>query len=230
MSKIEVLAFDIFGTVVDWHSSICKEIKQNFPDIDSSKFANAWRAGYKPGIQEVSSGKIKWITVDQIHKNILGQILREFKIDINERKKNDINHIWHRLKPWPDSILGMKALRKKFKIVTLSNGNFSLLSNLSKNAGLQWDLILSAEMFRSYKPSPNTYLGVADIFSLEPHKVMMVATHEDDLMGAKSCGLKTAYVHRKDEYGLQITKNINDLSRFDIVSNDLMDLASKLSY
>jgi 2-haloacid dehalogenase len=229
MRQPKIIAFDVFGTVVDWHGSIQQEVERMIPSIDGSAFANVWRAGYKPAMAEVRSGNLGWTKIDDLHRRILDRILPEFHVSLSEEQKRFLNLAWHRLAPWPDTIVGLTQLKSKYTITTLSNGNLGLLANMAKHAGLPWDLILSAEVFQHYKPDPEAYLGVADIFDVTPSEVMLVATHEDDLEAAQSCGLMTAYVHRPHEYGMKKTKIVGDLNRFDYQASDLIELAKQLS-
>jgi 2-haloacid dehalogenase len=228
MTTPNVLAFDVFGTVVDWHGSISREAKALILGVDGDKFASAWRAGYKPAMDEVRSGKLGWTKIDDLHRLILDRILKDFAIDLSEEKRRHLNLAWHRLSPWSDTVSGMTRLKSRFMLTTLSNGNLGLLANMAKNAGLPWDLILSAEVFRHYKPDPETYLGVAEIFDLQPSEVMLVAAHEDDLDAAKACGLQTAFVERPLEYGVGKAAAKGDLTRFTYTSTDLNDLARQL--
>ncbi len=227
MNTPKVIAFDVFGTVVDWHGSIRREAEAMMPGIDGAAFANAWRAGYKPAMAEVRDGQLGWTRIDDLHRKILDRILPEFGQDLPEDQRRHLNLAWHRLAPWTDAIEGLTRLKSRFTIVTLSNGNLSLLANMAKQAKLPWDLILSAEVFRHYKPDPEAYLGVASVFDVRPDEVMLVATHEDDLDAAQRCGLLTAYVHRPAEYGPQL-KAIGDLTRFDRVAADFIELNSRL--
>ncbi len=229
MHRPTVLAFDVFGTVVDWHGSISLEAASLIPGIDGDAFATAWREGYQPAMAEVRSGKLGWTKIDDLHRLILDRLLIDFGIDLEEASRQHLNRAWHRLDPWPDTVAGLTRLKSEFTIVTLSNGNLSLLSNMAKHAQLPWDLILSAEVFRHYKPDPETYLGVAELFDLTAQDVMMVATHEDDLQAAQDCGLQTAYVHRPYEYGIAVDKTVGDLSVFDVQAQDFNDLADQLS-
>ena len=229
MHRPLVLAFDVFGTVVDWHGSISREAEAIMPGIEGDAFASAWRAGYQPAMAEVRSGKLGWTKIDDLHRLILDRLLIDFGIDLDETGRQHLNRAWHRLDPWHDTVAGLTRLKSAFTIVTLSNGNLSLLTNMAKHAQLPWDLILSAEVFRHYKPDPETYLGVAELFDLNPQDVMMVATHEDDLLAARSCGLQTAYVHRSAEYGAAVTKPVGDLSIFDLEARDFNDLADRLA-
>lgn len=224
----KVLAFDVFGTVVDWHGSIWREAEALIPGVNGNRFASAWRAGYKPAMDEVRSGQRGWTKIDDLHRIILDRVLKDFDIALDEQKRRTLNRAWHRLNPWPDTLEGMHRLKSRFMLTSLSNGNLGLLANMAKHAALPWDLILSAEVFHHYKPDPETYLGVADIFELQPDQVMLVAAHEDDLDAAKACGLQTAFVRREHEYGPDILMKYGDLTRFTYSANDLHDLAAQL--
>lgn len=223
-----ILAFDVFGTVVDWHASISREAEALLPGVDGAAFANAWRAGYLPAMAEVRSGQRGWTKIDDLHRLILDRVLAQQGLDPDEATRQTLNLAWHRLDPWPDTVAGLTRLKRQFTLVTLSNGNLGLLTNMARHAGLPWDLILSAEVFRHYKPDPETYLGVAEVFSVPPQAVMMVATHEDDLLAAQRCGLMTAYVARPQEYGAVVPKPVGDLSRFDLAVRDFHELADRL--
>jgi len=229
-SDPKILAFDVFGTVVDWHGSIAAEVKRLGLPVDANEFATAWRNGYKPAMARVRSGNLPWTKIDDLHRMILDDILKDFKItSISESQVHELNLVWHRLNPWPDSIVGLTRLKSKFTIVTLSNGNLGLLADMAKNAGLPWDLILSAEVFRHYKPDPETYLGVAETFDVRPEQVMLVAAHKDDLVAAQACGLQTAFIERPLEFGPNFTRK--DLHREEFTNyhaKDLNDLASQL--
>ena len=228
-NSLKVLAFDVFGTVVDWHSSIAHEIDTLKLGVPGHEFANAWRKGYAPAMAQVRSGKLPWTKIDDLHRIILNQVLEQYDISsLNEEEKRHLNLVWHRLNPWPDTVEGLKRLKEKFTIVTLSNGNLSLLSHMAKRAQLPWDCILSAEIFHHYKPDPQTYLGVCKIFDIEPKQMMLVAAHEDDLLASKACQTQTAYIHRPLEFGPFVPKPIEDLSRFDYEALDLIDLAQQL--
>ncbi len=228
--KPTVLAFDVFGTVVDWHGSIAAEVAQLLPQADPIAFASAWRSGYKPAMARVRSGELGWTRIDDLHRMILDQVLTELKIDhLTEAQKKHLNLAWHRLKPWPDTVRGLTLLKQDFTIVTLSNGNLGLLANMAKNGGLPWDLILSAEVFRHYKPDPQTYLGVCQTFDLKPHEVMLVAAHKDDLEAAHACGLQTAFIERPNEFGPKVTRtDLGQESWTTYHAKDFIDLAVQL--
>ena len=202
MSEVQVLVFDVFGTVVDWHGSIVREVSARYPQVDADAFALAWRAGYQPAMQAVRGGGRGWVKLDTLHREILDGLLPRFGLGhLDEVERQQLNRVWHRLAPWTDSVPGLTRLKSRFTIAPLSNGNLGLLTNMAKRAGLPWDCVLSAEVFRAYKPDPRTYLGVAEVFDVAPAQVMLVATHQDDLDAARACGLATAYVERALEFG-----------------------------
>jgi len=227
--EVQVLAFDIFGTVVDWHGSIAREMRTLAPQVDADAFALAWRAGYRPAMARVASGELGWTRIDDLHRMILDELLPQFGLaHLGPAQRQHLNRAWHRLDPWPDSVLGLTRLKNRSTLCTLSNGNIGLLTNMAKRAGLPWDCILSAEVFRAYKPDPATYLGVASVFDLQPSQVMLVAAHHDDLAAARACGLRTAYVERPDEFGPARPKDVSPQPGNDLHCRSLLDLADQL--
>jgi 2-haloacid dehalogenase len=226
---MKVLAFDIFGTVVDWHGSIVREVSALYPKIDANAFALAWRAGYQPAMSRVRSGELGWTRIDDLHRMILDGLLPQFGLQhLSEDERAHLNRVWHRLQAWPDSVQGLTRLKRKFTICTLSNGNIGLLTNMAKNAGLPWDCILSAEVFKAYKPDPATYLGAAQVFDVPPHDVMLCAAHHDDLAAARACGLQTAYIERPFEFGTLQPKDVSPQAGNDWHAKSISDLADQL--
>ena len=230
LSDIRVLSFDVFGTVVDWRGSIAREVATRFTGIDGEAFADAWRAGYRPAMDRVRHGDLGWTRIDDLHRLILDEILPRFGLDaLDEPTRRDLNRVWHRLDPWPDSVAGIAGLGRHAIVTPLSNGNIGLLTEMAKRAGLPWDCVLSAEVFRHYKPDPETYLGVCELFDLAPSQMMLVAAHVDDLDAAQACGCRTAYVHRPLEFGAGNEKPRPDPARYDFVVDDLLELAGRFA-
>lgn len=232
-TSIKALTFDVFGTVVDWRGSIIRE-GQQFGEakgisLDWDRFADAWRGGYQPAMQRVRTGALPWQTIDSLHRLILDELLVQFGLTgLSEAEIDHLNRVWHRLEPWSDVRSGLERLRRRFIVATLSNGNMALLTNMAKHADLRWDCILSAELARHYKPDPEVYLAAANLLGLQPHQVLMVAAHKDDLRGAQAAGLRTAFVSRPQEYGpTHPTPPASDPA-FDIVAQDFNDLAEQL--
>jgi 2-haloacid dehalogenase len=229
LASVKALVFDTFGTVVDWRGSIIQEGMAWKKNVDWARFADRWRAGYAPSMDMVRKGEMPWTNLDHLHRKLLEDLLKEFHIEgLSEEEKDHLNRVWHRLKPWPDSVAGLTRLKKKYTIAPLSNGNVALLADMAKNAGIPWDLILSAELARHYKPDPEAYLTAVSLLELKPDEVMMCAAHSNDLASARSYGLRTGFIHRPNEYGP--TRKADDAKpgEFDVVSTSMVDFASKL--
>jgi len=229
MNTPSILSFDIFGTVVDWHGSIQREVAALYPQVDADAFALAWRSGYQPAMQRVRSGELGWTLIDDLHRMILDELLPKFGMtNLTEAQKQHLNKVWHRLDPWPDTVAGLTRLKAKHTLCSLSNGNIGLLTNMAKRAGLPWDCVLSAEVFRAYKPDPATYLGVARVFDVAPDDVMLVAAHQDDLAAARACGLRTAYIERPLEFGAKHPKDVSPDAANSFHAKSLVHLAEQL--
>jgi 2-haloacid dehalogenase len=226
------LLFDVFGTVVDWHGSVAREARRvgraHGVRVDGEAFADAWRAGYRPAMDRVRRGAIPWRSLDELHRANLVPLLGRFGLRLAARELTELNGVWHRLAPWPDSPRGLGRLKRRFVIGSLSNGNIALLIDLAKFARLPWDCILSAELFRHYKPDRQVYLGAAKLLALPPHDVMLVAAHKDDLAAARRCGFQTAFVKRPFEFGRKAARDVEPDPRSTINAGDFIDLARQL--
>jgi len=227
--KIRALVFDVFGTVVDWRGSIVREVQATWPAVDAPAFADAWRAGYVPAMERARRGEIAWTNIDGLHRAILDEIRPRFGMgDLAEPEVAALNFVWHRLDPWPDSVAGLRRLKAKHVISTLSNGNVALLVNMARHAGLPWDCVLSAELFQHYKPDPEVYQGAARLLGFERDEVMMVAAHPSDLIAAQRAGLRAAYVPRPLERGAGGAMEPVGDAVFDITAADFNALADHL--
>ena len=233
LAMVKAMTFDVFGTVVDWRSSIIREGEQltvrTGIEVDWPRFADAWRAGYGPAMRRVRSGELPWTRIDDLHRMILDGLIPEFGLTaLDEAARDDLNRVWHRLLPWPDTVSGLTRLRTRYVLASLSNGNVALLVNMAKHSGLPWDAVLSAELAHQYKPDPEVYLTAADLLGLEPEQVMMVAAHKGDLRAAAALGFKTAYVPRPLEYGPDREIDTTPDPSFDVNATDFNDLADRL--
>ncbi|MDH3205452.1 MAG: haloacid dehalogenase type II [Gemmatimonadota bacterium] len=232
-SQVKALTFDVFGTVVDWRTSLIREGQQltrtHGIQADWEAFADGWRSGYGPAMNRVRTGELPWTKIDDLHRMILDDLLVEFSIrGLSEAEIDNLNRAWHRLIPWSDSVTGLYRLKSRYVISTLSNGNVSLLTNMAKNAGLPWDCVLSAELTGHYKTDPEVYEKAADLLSLPPTEVMMVAAHRGDLVAAKAIGFKTALVHRPLEYGPNREVDLSPDPRFDYNAMSFIELAEQM--
>jgi 2-haloacid dehalogenase len=230
---VAALTFDVFGTVVDWRTSIIREgellTRTRGIETDWAAFADRWRAGYGPAMNRVRTGELPWTKLDDLHRMILDDLLAERGITgLSEDEIRHLNRVWHRLMPWPDSIAGLYRLKARYVLATLSNGNVSLLTDMAKNAGLPWDCILSAELSGHYKTDHEVYEKAADLLDLPPERIMMVAAHRGDLAAAQTVGFRTALVFRPLEYGPERDVDLTPDSRFDYNATDFLDLAHKM--
>ncbi len=233
IDAVKALTFDVFGTVVDWRSSIIEEGRaigrRKGIETDWEIFADAWRGKYQPSMSRVRDGEAPWTNLDSLHRESLDALLEEFGIGkLDEQEKDYLNRAWHRLQPWPDSVEGLTLLKRKYVLAALSNGNVALLVNMTRNAGLPWDAILGAEVARHYKPQPQAYLVTAELLGLAPHECMMVAAHNGDLVAAGELGFRTAFVRRPTEYGPGQQTDLEAEHDFDIVGESFIDLAEQL--
>lgn len=230
---LRALVFDVFGTVVDWRTSVAREVaaaaRRIGVETDGLALADAWRAEYVPAMDRVRRGDLPWTTIDVLHRAALDALLPRFGLAaLDEAARQALNRAWHRLDPWPDSVAGLRRLRHRYTLATLSNGNVSLLANMAKQARLPWDVILSAELFRHYKPDPEVYDGACRLLDLPPGQVMMVAAHNGDLHAAAARGLATAFVARPTEYGPTQTRDLVPDRTWDVVRTSFAGLADAL--
>jgi len=232
-ASIRALTFDVFGTVVDWRSSLICEGealgRAKGLRVSWSAFADAWRGFYQPMLERVRSGTLPWTRLDDLHRMALDQLLVQFGVvGLTEEEIDHLNRAWHRLDPWHDTVPGLVRLRRKFILATLSNGNVALLVNMAKRAGLPWDAILGAEVARHYKPQPAAYRTTAELLGLAPAQCLMVAAHNGDLAAAGALGFRTAFVHRRTEHGPTQTTDLRPARDWDVVADDFIDLAEQL--
>ena len=233
VSQVKALLFDVFGTVVDWRTSIIRELEEfgaaKSIDADWTAFADDWRGLYQPSMEEVRSGRRPWTVLDVLHRESLETLLVKYGVGgLSEAEKDHLNKVWHRLSPWPDSVPGLLRLKSRYLIGTLSNGNVGLLAWMAKNAGLPWDVVLGAETARAYKPLPEAYCRTADMLGLGPGQVMLVAAHNDDLAAAAAQGYATAFVARPTEYGPRQMKDFKAERDWDVVTDSFLGLADAL--
>ena len=233
LGAVKALTFDVFGTVVDWRTSITEEGRTlgraKGIDVDWVAFADAWRGKDQPSMSRVRNGEVPWTNLDSLHRASLDELLEEFAITgLDEAEKDHLNRAWHRLTPWPDSVPGLTRLKRKYILATLSNGNVALLVNMAKHAGLPWDAILGAEVARHYKPQPEAYRITAELLGLRPRECMLVAAHNGDLVAAAAQGFRTAFVPRPTEHGPHQSTDLTAEHDFDVVADSFLDLADKL--
>ena len=225
---VRALGFDVFGTVVDWRGGVAREVRRLLgEDVDALAVADDWRGRYAPSMQRVRTGELPWTPLDELHRTSLDELLAERGMTVDEPTRRELVLAWHRLDPWPDTVPGLARLRRRHVLAPLSNGNIALLVDMAKRAGLPWDVVLGAEVVQHYKPDPQVYDSAPRLLALAPEQVLMVAAHTDDLAAARARGLRTAYVHRPDEFGGRIVPPATDPDA-DLSVGSLTELADRL--
>lgn len=236
LADVRALLFDTFGTVVDWRGGIAREVQgfltRHGIEGDPGDFADRWRSFYQPAMEEIRKGLRPFTRLDVLHRENLERALLSWNIDptrFAREELDELNLAWHRLDPWPDSLEGLRSLRRRFLIAPLSNGNILLLTNMAKRAAIPWDCILGAEVVRAYKPQPAAYLHTADVLGLRTEQCMMVAAHNDDLAAAAAVGMRTGFLLRATEHGPGQTTDLEPAGPWDVVADNMVDLAAKLT-
>lgn len=230
---LQALTFDVFGTVVDWRTSIIREGEalgrvRGF-GIDWPEFADAWRRLYRPTIERVTAGEQPWADFDALQRLMLEQVLDQLGVTaLTDEDRAHLSRVWRRLDAWPDSSPGLTRLKQRLIVSTLSNGSVRQLVDLARHAGLPWDLVLSVELFHAYKPDPRVYRGAVQLLQVPPGAIMMVAAHVYDLRAARAEGMRTAFVRRPREWGADAGAEQAEPGEFDLEVDDLEDLALRL--
>jgi 2-haloacid dehalogenase len=232
-AMIKAILFDVFGTVVDWRSSIIAELTEfgakRAIKVDWAQFTDDWRGLYQPSMEAVRSGRRPWTILDVLHRESLDTLIAKYGLTtLTEAEKQHVSRFWHRLKPWPDVIEGLQRLKSGYIIGTLSNGNVGLLTRLSKYAGLPWDVVLGAETARAYKPMPDAYTRNVELLNLAPSEVMLAAAHNSDLAAAAAQGLATAFVARPSEYGPHQTQDLQAERQWVVIADSFIHLADQM--
>ncbi len=235
ISNIKVLTWDVGGTVFDWRGAIQKEVRrlatERNADVDVTQFATDWRRWMFERLALVRSGELSWMNADQIHRQVLDDVLEKHSaLVLSASERDDLNEVWHRLDAWTGAADAIRRIRERYTIVVLTVLSFSIVVDCSKRNGIDWDGMLSCEFLGSYKTDPEAYLTALELLRTEPDQAMMVAAHTGDLRGAKAAGLHTAYVHREGESDVfpGSSDTGSDAAEFDVVATDFPDLADKL--
>jgi 2-haloacid dehalogenase len=225
-SGFDVLLFDVFGTVVEWRTSLTRRFERfgrtRGLAADWGALVARWQAGYMPSLEAVRGGRRPFVDLEVLRRETLDRLLPDFGLGaLDDADRGRMVRGWRRLDPWPDAVAGLSRLKRKFIIATLSNGGVGQLVEMAKYAGLPWDAVLSAAQFRHFKPDAEVYRGAAELLGRPPGSLTLVAAHNGDLGAARACGLRTAYVQRP-------TEDAGPSADWDIIARDFLDLASRL--
>jgi 2-haloacid dehalogenase len=231
--QIHAVVFDTFGTVVDWRGGMIAAIERWATNrelkADWAELVDEWRTCEDPGKQAARASPADWKTLEEIHEAALDPLLRRFGLEqIAAFERAWLLRTWSLGVPWPDSIPGLTAIKRRVPIASLSNGSMAQMIRLTRAAGLPWDCIFSAELFRQYKPAPAVYLGACRYLGVKPEHVLLCAAHNYDLAGAKEQGLRTAFIPRPAEFGPRQRKDYGPEGEWTFVIADLVDLAQQL--
>jgi 2-haloacid dehalogenase len=229
---MKAIVFDTFGTLVDWRTSIIRQLEEfgrkRGISADWALLADRWRQAYEPSLESVRSGARPWVVLDELHRESLARLNEEMALGLAQDDLTDLTFVWYRLDPWSDVVPGLSRLHRDYILGPLSNGGHALLVHLARFAGLPWDAIFSVELFERYKPEPAVYLGTCRLLRLPPDEVMLVAAHNYDLRAAQNLGMKTAFVPRPTEYGPSQDKDLEPDGQWDFAVRDLVELAERL--
>lgn len=229
---VKALVYDVFGTLVDWRGGVARESKKILQplgyDLDWLAFADAWRAEYQPGMEEIRSGRQPFSRLDVVHRGMLERIRPKFGLEnVDEATLRELNLAWHRLDAWPGVSAGLRRLRSRYLLGPCSNGNIAIMVDLARRNDFRWDAILGAEIAGDYKPKLRVYQIAAEALGIEHHQCMMVAAHSDDLKFAAQAGLRTAFVSQPDEYGPGTGEAVAKVP-VDVSARNFTELADKL--
>ena len=232
MDGVKAMVFDVFGTLVDWRTCVARESRMILEPmghkLDWIAFADAWRAEYQPGMEEIRAGRKPFSRLDVVHRGMLDRIRPRFGLQsLDEATLRNLNLVWHRLDAWPGVTAGLHRLRRKFMLGPCSNGNISLMVDLARRNEFPWDAILGAEIAGDYKPKPRVYLAAAEALGIEPHECMMVAAHSNDLEAAAKVGLRTGFVAQPDEFGPGTGEAVPTV-KVDIAASTFQEFATRM--
>ena len=201
--QVQALTFDLFGTILDLGGSltpfIAEMLREKGADTTAEQFWQQWR--YRQRLEQFQD------TIMMLgHGGYLETVRRAFvyvlalnKIEMSKEEVKTFLACWQDLSPFPEVRAGLKKLAAYYKLVGLSNGDPAFLDHLAKNR-IQWDFddVISVTTMGAFKPHPAVYRRAAQILGLEVGACMMVSANSFDVVGARACGLRGAYVNRYD--------------------------------
>jgi 2-haloacid dehalogenase len=206
IGQVRGLVFDIFGTTFDWWTGVTDQIAdlsaRKAVQVNAGDMTNRWREEFFLGLERVRTGQRDWAPLEVVHAEGLVQVLDDLGLSgtFDDDDHQELVRAWHRLPVWSDVAEGLERLRGRFTVCALSNAGVAQTTNLTKNAGLPFDCVLSAQIPRHYKPDIEICQLAEELLDLPPEELMMVAAHGRDLDGARAAGFRTAYIERPQEY------------------------------
>jgi 2-haloacid dehalogenase len=204
VKPLRVLLFDVFGTLVDWRSSLIDIAgatgARSGVQADWAAIVDDWRRAYQPAMDQVRQGAA-WRDLDSLQRETLEGVLARRGVRLSAAGRETLIGGWRQLRPWPDSREGLDRMRRKHVTATLSNGHVALLADLLKFADLRVDAVLSAQLADGYKPDAKVYRTALRLLDCQPEEAGLVAAHPADLHAAAALGLRPIFVRRPLEWG-----------------------------
>ena len=228
--RYKVIAFDVGGTVFDWHGTVAPHVAEALPGVNARGFTNDWRWTMFQLLAEVRAGRLPRHNSDTLHRLALDHVLPRFEgAFLSEREKDELACAWHVLKPWPDAPAAIEKLRSRYTVIVLTVLSWQSIVASSKAAGITWDGILSCEFLPAYKPEKAAYLAAPRLAGCAPHECILAACHdEEDLEPATRAGLAAAYVDRPAEYGKRRDPHLPDKQHYVCEAPDYASFAEHL--
>lgn len=232
--RLAAIAFDVQGTCVDFYQPILRVgatvNRSKGLLIDWAELSADWRNLYREALNSVIDGRRPWMRADQIYREALDILIEKRGLGgfFTARERDELNAIWTKLDPWPDSVEGLTRLRRRFTTSTLSNAGMAAVTAVVKHADLPFDAILTAELAETYKPAPSVYQLAVDYLGYRSDQILMVACHKYDLRAAKAFGMRTAFVARPLEFGPDARPDVAPESWIDFRADSFIALADKL--
>ena len=233
LSNIRALAWDIGGTIFDWHHTIRAEVaslaEAQGAELDAAAFTNQWRFTMFRRLALVRRGDLPWLNADQLHRRVLDEVLEDHpQLTLNFEQRDELNRVWHRLNAWPGAADALEALRSRYTVTVLTVMSWAIAVDCSKHNGISWDGILSCELLGHYKPEREAYEAGARLLGLRPEQVMMCAAHKGDLKAAAQAGMPTAYVPIPGERGEGNDPDMSPDPSFTVNAANFPDLTRQL--
>ena len=233
LSNIRALAWDVGGTIFDWHHTIKGEVSAiaegQGVELDAAAFTNQWRFTMFRRLQLVRRGDLPWLNADQLHRRVLDEVMDAHpQLTLDPSERDELNQVWHRMNAWPGSVECLHALRSRYRVTVLTVMSWAIAVDCSKHNNLSWDGILSCEFLGHYKPEPEAYQASARLLGLDISEVMMCAAHKGDLQAAARAGMPTAYVPVVGERGEGNDPDLTPDPSFTVNATDFADLSRQL--
>ncbi len=231
---IRALIFDIGGTVFDWNTAVIETMgrvvpRTMIPPLDSERFSLSARARFMDLNGAIVRGEKPWLTADQILETVMAELCEEAGLnDLSAEAHRELAQSWRRMPAWNGAREAIAALRERYIVAPLTILSCPMAIGSSRKNGICWDSILSCDILGFYKPDPRCYARAAEILDCPPGEMMMVAAHPSDLRAAIAAGYRSAYILPKLEDPGDDYTDTGFASEFDVVAQDLANLAEEL--